>query len=242
MEDAGDLAGTKSYMSPEYILLMKRLCARRQQHDNAAQAAGELATEAMLAGNDAFGLGCVLCVLCSRGRHPFEHNIFRSIPDNILANRRPKNLKSMKIRNTLHIELIEHLIDHNANSRWSAQYIVHHSPIFAKALIAGQGLNGTLLDDLQFHERPVGTCLDQLRSAPVVPCIPDLEKCVANLRKLEQSLPVKLSLNSSVSHPMTCVCFVSYMFLICFDPYDAVDVVLIQVLCTCGVHHGVQDT
>ena len=68
------IAGSESYMSPEVLEIVRAIRMRELHHDPAI-------TGQVLIANDAFGCGCVIGYLCSRGKHPFQSPVFKSIPD-----------------------------------------------------------------------------------------------------------------------------------------------------------------
>ena len=66
------IAGTESYMSPELLAIVRAVQSGKFETDPVVDA------ETLLH-NDAFGCGCVIGFLCSRGLHPYQSVVFRKI-------------------------------------------------------------------------------------------------------------------------------------------------------------------
>ena len=131
-------------------------------------------------------------------------------PTNILAHRRV-DLRKLGIKDARHLELVAKLTaTAPADGHWTVAHAHTSSRIFDAALSA-HGNNGAadiLLDQIELHRKPKGTCREQLLSSALVaacPLLPAmLEQMDVVVRRLQQAkaraLPVKLDEDS-------CVCF-----------------------------------
>jgi serine/threonine protein kinase len=200
------IAGTEAYMCPELLQILRDLRAGKLDAEPEVD-------DVLLARNDSFGCGCVVAFLCSRGRHPFEQALFRSsLPDNILAHRRT-DLRKLGIKDPRHLELVAKLTAvAPAGDRWTAAHAHASSRIFDAAALmttsvhGGSGAADIMLDQIELHRKPRGTCREQLLSPQLVaayPLLPAmLEQMEVTVRQLQKAnaraLPVKLDEDSCV--------------------------------------------
>ena len=195
LQQAQGVAGTKAYMCPTLLKILRDVKAGKMEREP------EIAME-LLARNDAFGCGCVVAFLCSDGKHPFQHAVFKSVPDNILANRRVK-LHKLGMKDARHIELVDKLTSKHLADCWTVAETLHRSSVF-EAASHGADAAEVLLDIIQLRQKPAGSCRDQLLAEPLTsrwPLLKDMvEQIDAMLEALRRNeLPVELDDDSCVS-------------------------------------------
>eukprot|EP00750_Incisomonas_marina_P008288 INCI15419.3.p1 GENE.INCI15419.3~~INCI15419.3.p1 ORF type:complete len:973 (-),score=147.77 INCI15419.3:199-2901(-) len=183
------IAGTQAYMCPELLCVLNEL---KNDHQHVGRVD---VVDGMLEANDAFGCGCVVGFLCSRGMHPFGHANRRDVPKNILANKR--NLECLcEIKEPRHLELLNRLTAHELTQRWTVTYAHSHSRIFDTLSVASISTRndfgnnaGILIDTIQFHERPSGSCRDQLLRPDLVSDFPKLPALVDKIEAVLRNEP-----------------------------------------------------
>ena len=180
---------TCRYMCPELLCVLNEL---KNDHQHVGRVD---VVDGMLEANDAFGCGCVVGFLCSRGMHPFGHANRRDVPKNILANKR--NLECLcEIKEPRHLELLNRLTAHELTQRWTVTYAHSHSRIFDTLSVASISTRndfgnnaGILIDTIQFHERPSGSCRDQLLRPDLVSDFPKLPALVDKIEAVLRNEP-----------------------------------------------------
>ena len=176
--------GAPRYMCPELLRVVRDL-----KSGKGLAGSVEIA-DSVLEANDAFGVGCVVGFLCSRGIHPFDSGRGRDVADNILANKRNKACLR-QIKEARHLELLKRLTAHERQQQWTMALAEQHSRIFDAAMslsgtttASGHFDAGVLLDMIQFRERPRGSCRDQLLQPGLVDHFPELPALVEELERL----------------------------------------------------------
>ena len=192
------IAGTRAYMCPEVLALIDGLVAGRG-HASAQHA--EVGAD-LLIRNDAFGVGCVVGYLTSRGLHPFQCVLSSDIPANIRAHQRMK-LRDLDVNDPRHVELVDRFTTWKAGRGWTVTQALTRSPVFAHG--GGGSGDDILLDQLAMFKCPDGSCEQQLlapRVTEMCPLLPDMmvgiQEVVQRLLAEESSLPTMLDRDSCV--------------------------------------------
>ena len=162
------IVGTLSWMAPEMLQMY-----HEQQTTSDEQGPPPSLEADLLIANDSFGCGCCIAYLCSDGLHPFAHPVFPSLSDNILLNRRMA-LTKLKIADARHVELVDNLTKKDPQKRWTIKVAILRSHVFETT----EPVVDALVDAIQLHRKPEGTCLEQLLSAALVTAYPLLPSMV----------------------------------------------------------------
>lgn len=193
------IAGTEAFMAPEMLRVLRRLKAGN------ADAVQEV-TAQLLTANDSFGCGCVIAHLCTRGVHPFYSPLFVNVVDNIVEGRRSA-LDQLGFVDKRHMQLADSFTQPEPGQRWTVQQALQSSQVFESTWSHDVQPGTILLDTITLHERPLGTCRDQLLAPDLVaahPSIPSaladvpnsLDDTVKRLQATEDQLPRKLDVDS----------------------------------------------
>jgi len=88
------------------------------------------------------------------------------------------NLKELDIKDARHVELVDRFTRKDPQQRWTVAQSLVRSQVFdtgASTAAGGSravgGGSEILLDAIELHKRPEGTCWDQLKSVPDVRCV-----------------------------------------------------------------------
>eukprot|EP00750_Incisomonas_marina_P006132 INCI14335.4.p1 GENE.INCI14335.4~~INCI14335.4.p1 ORF type:complete len:1393 (+),score=208.86 INCI14335.4:583-4761(+) len=193
------IAGTEAFMAPEMLRVLRRLKA------GDADAVQEV-TAQLLTANDSFGCGCVIAHLCTRGVHPFYSPLFVNVVDNIVEGRRAV-LHQLGFVDERHMQLVDSFTQPDPGQRWTVQQALQSSVVFESTWSHDVQPGTILLDTITLHERPLGTCRDQLLApdlAAAHPSVPtsladvpnSLDDTVKRLQAIEDQLPRKLDVDS----------------------------------------------
>ena len=190
------IAGTQAYMHPKILSLVDAITKGEKDDDLDIDAE-------LLFANDSFGVGCVVAYLCSGGIHPFASGArMNIIPSNIQAHRRVK-LGSLKISDSRHTELVDHLTTWKDNEVWTVTTALRLSSAFNQG--APNVGDDTLMEQLAFLKPPSHSCEDELLAPQLVEICPLLPEMMANIREAVQRLvsneallPKALDINSCV--------------------------------------------
>eukprot|EP00750_Incisomonas_marina_P016157 INCI19027.1.p1 GENE.INCI19027.1~~INCI19027.1.p1 ORF type:complete len:1574 (-),score=205.88 INCI19027.1:21-4742(-) len=176
--DTDGIAGTETFMCPELLRHLRLLQAR------ATDVEPDILPD-LLTTNDSFGVGCVLAYMCSGGRHPFQHALFRNIGDNIVAHRRLP-LADLGIQCQLHLELVDRFTTWEPEHQWTVLQALRLSTVFEGA--SHDTGSEILLDQLQLFQQPEGTCQDQLLSPAIAKLCPLMHEMVVGINHIVDEL------------------------------------------------------
>ena len=121
------------------------------------------------------------------------------VSENVLAHRRVQ-LNSLQVTDPRCLHLIDMLTQKSPAKRWTVTHALTHSSIFESALSEGD-IAATLLDKIELHKRPEGSCKDQLQAPKLVKEYPQLLNIVSDVETTVQRLLANASAVPTVLDP-----------------------------------------